>query len=270
MNARIFSGGQRVDAFAADDRGLAYGDGLFETLRVHRGAAAWWDAHWGRLVAGAQRLALPLPDANLVRREAEALFADGGDGVLKLLVTRGAGARGYAPPRGAEPAWSLSRHPVPASAGALRLHWCATRLAIQPALAGIKHCNRLEQVLARAEADAAGADEGLVRDTEGAVVSATAANLFVLRGGRWVTPPMDRCGVAGVCRAHLLLLLEAQERRLAPDDVTGADAVFLCNAVRGILAVAGLGAHAWAPHPAVDAARRGLASLHPAFATEIP
>ena len=270
MSVRIFSGERRVDAVAADDRGLAYGDGLFETLRVHRGAAPWWDAHWARLAGGAERLQLSLPDAGLVRREAGGLFADGGDGVLKLLVTRGAGGRGYAPPRAATPTWILSRHPLPAAGDGLHLHWCETRLAVQPALAGIKHCNRLEQVLARAEAQAAGADEGLLRDSEGAVVSATSANLFVLREGRWLTPPVDRCGVAGTCRALLLPWLQAREQRLSADDVVGADAVFLCNAVRGILAVARLGTRTWSPHPAVDAARQGLAQFQPAFATESP
>jgi len=268
--ARLFSGTRRIEAFPADDRGLAYGDGLFETIRVYRGDAPWWDAHWTRLSAGAHRLALPLPDQAQVRSEARMLFDDGGDGVLKLLVTRGAGARGYAPPATAIPTWSVARHPLPAVVAPLRLHPCSLRLAVQPALAGLKHCNRLEQVLARAEADAAGADEGLLLDADGHVVSATAANLFVLRGGAWLTPPVDRCGVAGVCRAQLLPALGASETRLACDDVAGAEALFLCNAVRGILAVAALGARSWSPHPAVHAAKRALASLHPAFATESP
>lgn len=270
MNVRIFHGTRRVDAIAPDDRGLAYGDGLFETLRAHRGDLPWWDAHWARLSRGGQRLGLALPDQARVRAEAAALFADGGDGVLKLIVTRGGGARGYAPPVEAQPHWLLARHPLPAAApeGGLCLHWCTTRLASQPLLAGIKHCNRLEQVLARAECAAAGADEGLVCDAAGEVVSATSANLFVLREGRWATPSLDRCGVAGTCREYLLAPLAAHEARIGPADVEAADAVFLCNAVRGILPVASLGARAWAPHPAVASARRALAQLHPGLAPE--
>lgn len=271
MNVRIFDGAQRIDAIAPDDRGLAYGDGLFETLRAHRGALPWWNAHWARLVRGSERLGLVLPGEAQVRAEAAGLFADGGDGVLKLIVTRGGGARGYAPAADAPPRWLLARHPLPAAprAEGLRLHWCSVRLAAQPLLAGIKHCNRLEQVLARAECAAAGADEGLVRDADGAVVSATSANLFVLRQGRWQTPPLDRCGVAGTCREHLLAPLDARETRLGPAEVESADVVFLCNAVRGILPVASLGARDWAPHPAVAAARRALAHLHPGFAPEL-
>ena len=270
MNARIFVGDRQVGAVPADDRGLAYGDGLFETMRVHRGGIPWWDAHWARLAHGAARLRIPLPDATRVREEAGALFATGGEGVLKLLLTRGSGGRGYAPPEYPTPTWMVSRHelPLPAAAG-LRLHWCDIRLAQQPALAGIKHCNRLEQVLARAESVAAGADDGLLRDADGNVVCATSANLFVLRDGRWSTPPVDRCGVAGVCRALLVSALRACEGTSSPADVEAADAVFLCNAVRGILAVARVGGRVFEPHPAVDDARRVLARLHPAFAMEI-
>jgi 4-amino-4-deoxychorismate lyase len=271
--SRSFEGTVRVAALAPGNRGLAYGDGLFETMRTHRGALPWWDAHWARLAQGGARLGIALPDESFVRAQAIELFADDGDGdgdgVLKLLVVRGGTARGYAPAIDAAPAWQLSRHPLPESpsSAGLRLHWCEMRLAVQPALAGLKHCNRLEQVLARAESDAAGCDDGLVRDADGHVVSATSANLFVLRGGRWSTPPIDRCGVAGTCRAHLLAALDAAETRLSVADVEGADAVFLCNAVRGILPVASLGSRRWtSAGTAVAAARRALAHSHPGFA----
>ena len=187
MTVRIFHGAWRVAEVPADDRGLAYGDGLFETMRAHRGRVHWWDAHWSRLTTGSARLKLPLPAESLVRAEAEALL-EGDDGVLKLLVTRGRGGRGYAPPGEATPTWLLSTHALPVSpAEGLALRWCDTRLAVQPLLAGLKHCNRLEQVMARAEwtltlpGDTAfRADEGLMRSTAGDVVCATSANLFVL------------------------------------------------------------------------------------------
>ncbi|MFT3896512.1 MAG: aminodeoxychorismate lyase [Thermomonas sp.] len=269
MNARVFRGDTRLDVVPADDRGLAYGDGLFETMRVHRGEVPWWNDHWSRLRLGAQRLGIPLPDEARVRDEAAALFADGVDGVLKLLLTRGAGERGYAPPATPVPTWIVSRHAVPAAPDrGLRLHPCETRLASQPALAGIKHCNRLEQILARAEADRAGADEGLVRDTDGNAIGATSANLFAFIGARWATPAIGDCGVAGVCRAKLLSVLDAAEGSLSLADIEAADAVFLCNAVRGILPVARLGAREWLPHPVVAAARIALSRLHPSFVVE--
>ncbi|QNP41013.1 aminodeoxychorismate lyase [Lysobacter solisilvae (ex Woo and Kim 2020)] len=268
---RVFSGSTRIEAVAPDDRGLAYGDGLFETMRAARGEVPWWDAHCERLQAGVRRLGMVLPDIGLLRAEAAALLA-GDDAVLKLIVTRGSDGRGYAPELTATPTSVLSRHPLPPTppAAGIALRWCATRLALQPALAGIKHCNRLEQVLARAEwNDPAAADrdafDGLMCSTEGDVVCATAANLFVLKNGRWSTPTVDRCGVAGVCRAWAKAALDAEETRLDVTDVETADAVFLCNAVRGILPVARLGARQWLPHPQVAALRAQLASNHPAF-----
>lgn len=271
MNARattrIFLGDAQIDAIPAGDRGLAYGDGLFETMRVHRGSVWWWDAHWRRLASGAERLRLELPRRALVDAQVAALCGDVDDAVLKLILTRGSGGRGYAPPTDGAPLWVLSCHPAPPSprAGGLHVRWCTTRLAIQPALGGLKHCNRLEQVLARGEWSAPDVDDGLMRSTEGDVVCATAANLFVLRAGRWCTPPVDRCGVAGVCREWMLQATGAEQSRLSVSVVEAAEALVLCNAVRGILPVARLGNRAWPPQAEVRALRQRLAAAHPAF-----
>ena len=274
MTVSVFIGDARVEAIPSGHRGLAYGDGLFESMHAHDGDVPWWDAHWARLQAGAQRLRMQLPDAARVRSEAAALIDGDHRCVLKLTVSRGAGDRGYAPAPDAAPLWLLSRHALPATGTVLQLRWCDTRLAIQPALAGIKHCNRLEQVLARAEwSDPAAmgldAQDGLMRSGEGDVVCATAANLFVLRDAAWWTPAVDRCGVAGICRQHLLPLLQAREMRLSMAQVETADAVFLCNAVRGILPVARLDARTWPPHPAVAGARHLLGQIHPGFAIDV-
>ena len=270
--SRIFRGTQRVDHIAPDDRGLAYGDGLFETLRGVGGMLPWWPRHWARLERGCGRLQMPLPPEALARAEAEQLLGDG-DGVIKLLLTRGRGGRGYAPPGHPEPTWMLSRHPLPPTQAMPVVRWCQTRLSLQPALAGIKHCNRLEQVLARAEWDTetnAGLDdepptEGVMCSTEGDVVSATAANLFVLHQGRWRTPLVDRCGVAGTMRGWLLEQMPVEQARITVADVESADALVLVNAVRGILQVGRLGTRTWPPHPAVAGLHRRLAAAHPAF-----
>lgn len=276
MNVRLYAGAAPVSGIEAANRGIAYGDGLFETMRVHGGRVAWWDRHWARLQHGASRLGIALPEAAFVTNEVEDMARIGGAGVLKLICSRGAGGRGYAPAADTPCDWQLALHPLPAMlAGGLVLRWCSTRLALQPLLAGMKHCNRLEQVLARAEwsdPQAAGrdADDGLLCDSQGAVVCATAANVFVLRDGQWITPLLDQCGVAGVCREVLLGALEVREAVLTPHQVEAADAVFLCNAVRGILPVARLAGRAWAPHPAVVQAQALLGALHPAFVPESP
>ena len=265
----MFLGEAPVDAIASDDRALAYGESLFETMRAHRGEIPWWEAHMARLASGAERLSMPLPDLGRVHEEARALLA-GEDAVLKLQLTRGGGGRGYAANPAAQPFWMLSRHPLPQPAAMIETIWCETRLARQPALAGIKHGNRLEQVLARAEVEAAGADEGVVRDVAGRVTSGTASNLFILDGEGWHTPELDHAGVAGVCRAWLLEHRPATVRRIRQDEVMQAQAVFLCNSVRGILPVRRLGACTWPDvHPGIRRLQEMLADAHPGFAITV-
>lgn len=256
-----------VDALLAGGRGFAYGDGLFETMRAVGGEVPWWPAHRARLARGAERLGIVLPSVAVMDRTLRDLLLPHPDAVIKLVLTRGSGGRGYAPPSDVAPVWMLSASALPPAprAGGLVLRWCDLRLAMQPALAGIKHCNRLEQVLARAEWRDEGIDEGLMLDIEGNVVCATSANVFALREGRWCTPPVDRCGVAGVCREWALQALDATEGRLTPDELLASQAVVLCNAVRGILPVSRLGGHAWPSHPVVGDAQRRLAEAHPAF-----
>lgn len=274
MSVRIFVGDNCIDAHAdvllAEGRGPAYGDGVFETMRVTGGCVPWWPGHVARMVLGAERLRITLPSTGALETALNDGLRGHREGVLKLMVTRGTGGRGYGVLPTAPPVWWLmpSSSPLPSRPGGLHLRWCDTRLAQQPLLAGIKHCNRLEQVLARAEWTTPDIDEGLMRDTAGDVVAATAANLFVLRDGRWWTPPVDRCGIAGVCRSWALRDLGAGERRLGVKDVETADAVILTNAVRGILPVARLGERVWSSHPMVAAARRRLAAAHPAFAVD--
>lgn len=264
MTTHVYRGDMRIDAVDASDRGLAYGDGLFETMRAWRGDLPWWPRHWARLTEGARVLGIALPDEGRARRAVTEVL-EGRDGVAKLLVTRGAAGRGYAPGPHA-PTWIVSHHPLTSTPGRIALRWCETRLSIQPRLAGIKHCNRLEQVLARAEwTPGETADDGLMCDAEGALTCAVAGNVFLLEDGRWSTPRIDRAGVRGICRGWAVDALGATETRIEPARVAAADAVFVCNAVRGILEVARLGDREWAPHPRIARLRERLASEHPAF-----
>lgn len=272
MSVHLYVGEERIedgiDAVLAEGRSVAYGDGIFETMRATGGSIPWWPGHRARLVQGAARLRIRLPSAERIETALHDCLSTHRDAVIKLIVGRGSGGRGYAPSPDAPPVWMLaaSAPPPPMRPGGLVLRWCDARLAHQPLLAGIKHCNRLEQILARAEWGDADIDEGLMQDTAGDVIAATAANLFVLREGRWWTPVLDRCGIDGVCRTWAMRAFAAGERRLGRDEVETADAMVLCNAVRGILPVARLGDRVWPPHPAVDDARRRLAAAHPAFA----
>lgn len=265
MTSAAYLGRDRLDAVSIANRGLNYGDGVFETMRVHRSELPLWPQHLARLQQGAGRLEIAMPDVHFIEARIADMVSAVDAGVLKLLLTRGEGGRGYAPPSDAVPTWTLSLLPLPRVQAALRVHPCDTRLAIQPALAGIKHCNRLEQVLGRAEAARAGCDEGLMRDMVGNPVCATSANLLVLRDGRWRTPPVEACGVAGVLRGWLLAQGLVEVAAVAADDVADADTMALCNAVRGILPVRALGAREWSPHPATGELQARLAMAYPMF-----
>ena len=269
MTTRIVLASAGSGAVGAGDRGLNYGDGVFETIKIHGAAPVWWDAHWARLVRGSDALGIPRPDAGVVFDAARMACSHRPRGVLKLVLTRGEGGRGYAPPPDPEPTLVVSVHDAPARApDPLGVRWCETRLAIQPRLAGLKHLNRLEQVLARGEWAGDDLFEGLMLDTDGRVVGATAANLFARIDGRWVTPPVNRCGIAGTMRAWCLARLPAAEAELAPEQVEAAEALFLCNAVRGILPIHRLGTRRWPTDAAIAALRRQLALAEPAYAMD--
>ena len=242
--AKILINGAADDRLDALDRGLQYGDGLFETLRIHAGLPLLWEAHLARLTQGCERLGIPTPEAERLREEAERLCAGVADGVLKIIVTRGSGGRGYRPPGRPRPTRLLAVYPYPdypadnRSRG-VEVRLCETRLGLNPALAGLKHLNRLEQVLGRAEWNDTTIAEGLMRDIEGNIIEGTMSNVFVVQAGRLRTPGLSRCGVAGVMRARVLaeaatLGIPSEECRLGVADLETADELFLTNSVIGI------------------------------------
>lgn len=268
MSVRIFHGEEPVPALSPADRGLAYGDGLFETLLALDGDIPWWEAHWRRLSSGVARLGIALPDEALLRSAAEDLLGQGRQ-VLKLILTRGESGRGYLPGDG-PPTSILSVHPAPAAEDEpLALHWCETRMARQPTLAGLKHLNRLENVLARAECARAVRAEGLMCDEQGSVRCATAANVFALIDGIWHTPDTALGGVAGVARAQLMALEPGiRVAELSRPMLESAEAVFLSNAVRGMMAVDRIGETAFARSAAFETLEQRFLAAHPAFARD--
>ena len=260
------------DSVSALDRGLSYGDGLFETIRFEQGRAPLWGRHMQRLVLGCERLRLPEPDIALLWQEAQQAVGELMQCVLRITFTRGLGERGYALPAQAFPTRIVAAFPMPVVPRALytdgvRLHRCHTVLADQPLLAGIKHLNRLEQVLARAEWNDPAIGEGLVCDSHGNVISATAANLFAVVDDVPVTPAVDRCGVAGVARAAMLEAFPGcQVRDLPLIEALRASELFLSSSVRGILPVQAVGDTVYAPGPVARAMQQRWREL--GFAVE--
>jgi 4-amino-4-deoxychorismate lyase len=251
MTTAMLVNGHPSQQVPADDRGFQYGDGLFETALLVHGRVRFLDSHCQRLLTGCARLGITPPDEQILRREIAQITANVDRGVLKIIVTRGAGGRGYRPSGPMSSNRVVALHPFnPVPHAAIRLRWCDTRLGRNARLAGIKHLNRLEQVLAQSEWSEGEADEGLMLDTEGEVVCATSANVFVVRDNALVTPDLRFCGVQGVMRAQVIkaaakLRLAVSEEPLWPHDLETASEVFITNAVRGIRSVASLDSLQW-------------------------
>jgi len=239
---------------AVDDRGLQYGDGLFETMAAVDGRIRHFGLHLARLDEGCRRLRIPVPAADQLEHECSRVLEGLGAATVKLIVTRGPGPRGYRPP--AEP--SVSRIVMSSAARprsehtAITVRICETRLGQNRLLAGLKHLNRLEQVMACSEWDDPAIAEGLMLSMDGRLICATAANLFLVRGGCLVTPDVRDCGVAGVMRRLVLDIaaridIPARVEDLRPESLGQADEVFLTNAVAGIRPVGEiLGTGRWA------------------------
>jgi 4-amino-4-deoxychorismate lyase len=236
--------GEISERVSAMDRGLQYGDGLFETMAVVQGTPRFWQGHVDRLAAGCEQLGLPMTPQAVLLREVQTVSAGQRRCVVKIIVTRGTSGRGYAaetPARGNRVvcAWAWPQDPGRLVETGIRMRVCSLRLGIQPALAGLKHLNRLEQVVARAEWQDPSINEGLLLDAEDFVVSAISSNLFLVSGGRLLTPRLDRCGVRGVMRRAILNAFRdrCEQRRITLDMLPEADEVFVCNAVRGVFPV---------------------------------
>lgn len=228
----------------AADRGFQYGDGVFTTIAVRQGIPAFLPRHLARLERDCRRLLIPFPDPEALRREIRILCASGPDGVLKVQITRGLGGRGYRPSENAAPTRVLGIHAPPdyppeLNRDGVEVRLCRTRLGINPDLAGIKHMNRLEQVLARSEWPLGEVREGLMLDSDGYVTEGTMANLFLVKDGRLTTPKLDRCGVAGVMREMVMDCaaeagLGISEGRITVGDLDAADELFLTNSLIGV------------------------------------
>ncbi len=227
--------------WSVHDRGMQYGDGLFETLTCVGGQLRWFERHMARLALGCERLGMAAPDRPLLRAEAQSLLGGSPRALIKIILTRGvATARGYRPGGDERPTRILSVYDWnSAEPEEFRLGLSEVPLGINPKLAGLKHLNRLEQVLAQRDALARGWHEVLMRSSAGEVVSGSMSNLFVCNGTEWLTSPVTQCGVAGVMRALVLetapkLGITVRIGALSEHDVEAAEALFVTNVRLGL------------------------------------
>ncbi len=260
--------GLPASTVSAWDRGFLYGDGVFRTLRIRDGQPVWWQDHLDKLALDCQRLDLPVVERSDWERDLAQLVPRLDDAVLRLVVTRGEGVRGYQPPPRPVVTRLVMTAPSPApdsqlETEGLRLRLCDLRLGLQPRLAGIKHLNRLENILARQEWQDPSIHEGLLFDTEDRLISAVQGNVFLIQPGRIVTPRLDRCGVAGVARQRLLAGapgwgVQVMEADLGRDDLEQAEGVLISNSVMGLRWAGQVDGRTY-PRPAVlDALREAM------------
>ncbi|WP_413701693.1 aminodeoxychorismate lyase [Psychromonas sp. KJ10-10] len=234
----------------AKDRGLAYGDGLFSTIKVQSGVAQLWDFHLQRLQLGAKALFFPEIDWQQLSAEVHqqvACFADVSEHVLKVILTRGSGGRGYSTQGCDSPLRIISDSAYPHFYSDWRhqgidIILCESILSKNKQLAGLKTLNRLEQVIIKNELEFKHAVEGIVCDENGFVVEACSANVFIYMNQQWLTPKLDNSGVKGVQRRNILRLakqnnIEIVESEIHQSQLIEAQSICLTNALMGIVPV---------------------------------
>ena len=251
----ILVDGSHVEMVSVLDRGLMYGDGVFRTLQIKNGRVTHLKRHLDKLRADCTAIKLPPLDSASIERDINRVIRDSIDGVLKLIVTRGSGARGYRIPAVQHPTRIVMTVPAPdypahyASDG-IRVVLCETKLPWPPAAAGVKSLNRLENVLARSEWDDPAIAEGLMRDAQECIVCGTMSNLFSVQDGVLQTSDREHCGVAGVQRDRIIEFarkhgIALAQRSLRQADLGGVEELFVCNSLIGIWPITSCGEWQW-------------------------
>lgn len=268
MTTQVLVNGKASRELSVFDRGLQYGDGLFETMKVLHGRPVFWERHMARLERGCQRLGIQTFARDALWDEAAPLCSELEHGVLKLMLTRGESERGYQAPKDAAATriWQAKAapdYPADYAEAGVKVRFCDTRLGSNPALAGIKHLNRLEQVLARREWDDAEIAEGLMLDAEGHVIEGVMSNLFVVADGQLMTPELSHCGVAGVMREWVLevapgLGIQTRVCAISREQLAGAEELFLTNSLMGLWPVRQVEADRFAVGPVIRLLQQAL------------
>jgi len=243
--------GKPADSVSLSDRSFQYGDGCFTTMLTRGGRIQHWSRHVERMNACLDLLSIPRPDWNQVEHWLQQAIRPDTKAGLKLHISRGEGGRGYSPTQVASPNVTISDFIYPPHyeqwvSGGLELGICRTRLGHNPLLAGHKHNNRLEQVLAKAELDDGGNADGVVLDIRDHVVETTMANLFWVKDATLFTPDLRNAGVNGVMRRIVLeqaktLSLETSIGDFKLEELLSADEVFVSNSVLGVAPITLIG-----------------------------
>ncbi len=243
----VLVNGNPETTLSVHDRSVQFGDGVFETVAVSNGQALALEEHIARLRTSASAIGLTEPDFAPLLDDIATLTDDASTAVLKIIVSAGVGGRGYQR-ADVQPTRIVWRYPWPEQYNAtmiaegINVRLCDTRLGHNPRLAGIKHANRLEQVLARNEWNDPEVAEGVMLDIDDNVVEGCASNIFIISDSALHTPALDRCGIQGTVRKLILniaaeLKIDVHVRKIHLDDLKQADGMFMCNSLMGICPV---------------------------------
>lgn len=258
MNHKSYRDGKIVDSEIAMDRSLLYGDGVFTTISVEQGQPLFLTQHLQRLAADCHRIKLVNISIESIQSSLMTAIQDVNKAIVRITISRSSGTRGY-----------LCQHPQPVywitvsewpdhiekfRLQGIQIRLCEQRLSQNSSLAGIKHCNRLEQVLARNEWSNEDIQEGIMLDTSDWVIEGTMSNIFIIKEQQLTTPDLTFAGVEGIMRALIIDIAETQQIPVTTDRISitqlmEADAVFVCNSVIGIWPVTALGEHFFKQHP---------------------
>ena len=235
-----------TSSISTRDRGLNYGDGFFTTAMITDGQVEHWAYHKARLIECAQRLGFPALEFTALESHITQQVASQAQAVVKIVVTRGEGGRGYAPPSECNLNIIVSVLPYPKHYNSLidtgiSLAISPIKLAVQPHLAGLKTLNRLEQVLIKNALQAQHSDDALVLDYNNNVIETSAANIFAIKNNKVISPRLDECGIKGVFLQSLCDKLAVEFKTVSVDELTQADAIFICNSLMKIVPVKSIG-----------------------------
>lgn len=230
------------DTLPVSDRGLQYGDGVWETLLIRSSRIILLEEHLERLLLGCKKLKIKGLDLEALRNEISEITSNFSDGILKIIITRGSGGRGYSPAGLHSPSRILSLHSLPSNFESYRkagihVQMCETQLSHQPLLAGFKHLNRLEQILAKSEISPEN-QEGIVCDFQGNIIEGTMSNIFLVIAGEIFTPKLELCGIKGIMQQSVIRYLssiniEVIEKTIAIQELDRAEGLFFTNSVIG-------------------------------------
>jgi len=239
LNVGLFdAGAARIDPA---DRGFLLGDGLFETIAVRSGRIMHLDAHLERLRDGCETLYMPYPAVDIAAAiEGTCIANHLTDAAVRVTVSRGYASRGLLPTSKPQPTLLITAETWPGSPPPARcIIASVTRRNQHSPLSRIKSLNYLDNIMARQEAAAKGANEAIMLNTLGRVVEATISNIFIVKNSRLFTPPVEDGALPGIMRSVVMQAYKADEASIAVNDLPSADGIFLTNSL-GIRAVASI------------------------------